>query len=134
MAVHLVEFDRLVEYNAGEAGITVEITVGLSDKQVSFNAKIDTGSSFCIFERMYAEELGLKIDGGLFQRVSTATGSFTTFGFRVGLTVAGLEFDSLVYFVEDANIRRNVLGRHGWLELVKIGLIDYEGKLYLRRY
>jgi len=48
MAVHLVEFDRLVEYNAGEAGITVEITVGLSDKQVSFNAKIDTGSSFCI--------------------------------------------------------------------------------------
>jgi hypothetical protein len=40
----------------------------------------------------------------------------------------------LVYFAEDENFSRNVLGRHGWLELVTIGLIDYDGKLYLSRY
>jgi len=26
-----------------------------------------------------------------------------------------------------------VVGRHGWLNRVRMGLIDYEGKLYLSR-
>lgn len=78
--------------------------------------------------------MGLKITEGLFQRVGTATGIFIAYGFRLTLQIEDFEFDSLVYFAEDENIRRNVLGRRGWLELMKIGLVDYEGKLYLSRY
>jgi hypothetical protein len=76
----------------------------------------------------------LDIEKGLIQRVGTATGIFVVFGFRLTLRVEDFEFDSLVYFAEDENVRRNVLGRNGWLELVKIGLVDYEGKLYLSHY
>jgi hypothetical protein len=132
--LHRLDFDSLLHYDAGETGITVDITLGFSDKSVSFPAKIDTGSSLCIFERKYGEELGLEIEGGLFQRVGTATGTFVAYGFRVSLEIGDFQFESLVYFAEDENIRRNVLGRRGWLELVKIGLVDYEGKLYLSRY
>lgn len=134
MARHRLDFDKLINYDAGESGISVDLSLKLSGKTVNFPAKIDTGSSICIFERKHGEQLGLQIENGLFQRVGTATGIFTAFGFRVTLQVEGFQFDSLVYFAEDENFRRNVLGRHGWLELVKIGLIDYEGKLYLSLY
>lgn len=129
-----LDFEKLIEYDAGESGITINTTLKLSGKSVSFPAKVDTGSSFCIFERKYGEELGFEIEKGLFQRVGTATSTFVTHGFRIILQVEDFEFDSLVYFAEDENFNRNVLGRHGWLELVKIGLVDYEGKLYLSRY
>lgn len=134
MAEFRLDFEKLLRYDAAESGITVGINLAFSDKKVSFPAKIDTGSGLCIFERKYGEELGLEIENGLFQRIGTATGTFTAFGFRVLLEIEGFQFESLVYFAEDKNIRRNVLGRRGWLELVKVGLIDYEGKLYLSRY
>lgn len=34
----------------------------------------------------------------------------------------------------NAGLNQNVLGRHGWLERVVLGLVDYEGKLLLSRY
>ena len=40
----------------------------------------------------------------------------------------------VVYFAQDENFKRNVLGRHGWLDRVLIGINDYDGKLYLSRY
>jgi len=134
MAEHRLEFEKLLSYDAGESGITINTTLKLSGKSVSFPAKIDTGSALCIFERKYGEQLGFEIENGLFQRVGTATGIFVVYGFRIALQIEDFEFDSLVYFAQDENIRRNVLGRRGWLELVKVGLVDYEGKLYLSRY
>ncbi len=131
---HLLEFDHLIRYDHGLTGITIETTIGFSDVTTTFPAKIDTGSSVCVFERSHGESLGLDIESGIFLKISTATGTFNTFGFRVGLKVADLEFDSLAFFAEDENIRRNILGRHGWLELIRMGLVDYEGKLFLSKY
>lgn len=37
----------------------------------------------------------------------------------------------MVYFAAHEGYNRNLLGRHGWLNRVRLGLIDYEGKLYL---
>lgn len=129
-----LDFEKLVFYDAGKKGISVNTKLKLSDKETSFQSKIDTGSSFCIFERRFGETLGLEIEEGLFQNIGTATGIFKVFGFRMTLEVENFQFDSLVYFAEDENFKRNVLGQHGFLELVKLGLIDYEGKLYLSRY
>lgn len=134
MSKHVLEFDQLIRYEDGENGISVNATIGFSDKRVSVKAKVDTGASICIFERKYGEELGLDVESGLFQRVGTAVGSFNTYGFRVGLSVADLELDSMVYFSEDHAIRRNVLGRHGWIEMVRLGIVDYDRMLYLSRY
>jgi hypothetical protein len=134
MAEYRLEFEKLLQYDVGENGITVNTTLKLSDKSVSFPAKIDTGSSICIFERKYGEQLGFEIENGLFQKVGTATGIFIAYGFRVILQIEDFQFDSLVYFAKEESFNRNVLGRHGWLELVRIGIIDYEGKLFLSRY
>jgi hypothetical protein len=48
--------------------------------------------------------------------------------------VAGRSFIALVGFAEDEAFQRNVLGRRGFLEQVILGLVDYEGKLYLSDY
>jgi len=39
-----------------------------------------------------------------------------------------------VYFSADTSFTRNVLGRQGWLDRIKLGLVDYEEKLYLSDY
>jgi hypothetical protein len=134
MPVHSLGFEHLIEYDPGQSGITVETTLDFADREVTLEAKIDTGASICIFERVHGEALGFEIETGFPLRVGTATGSFSVFGFRTGLAVAGIRLDSLVYFAEDINIRRSVLGRHGWLESLRLGLIDYEGKVFLGRY
>ena len=132
--VHHLSFERLVAYDPGQAGITVDVTLSLFEKRVAFTAKVDTGASYCIFARQHGEALGLDVEGGLLQPISTATGRFTTYGHEVTLEVTGFAFDSLVYFAADAGFTRNVLGRHGWLDRVVLGIVDYEGKLLLSPY
>ncbi|MDQ3011003.1 MAG: hypothetical protein M3X11_09920 [Acidobacteriota bacterium] len=124
----------LHEYDAGESGITVpaQLTVGSLSQNVV--AKLDTGASYCIFRRGIGEALGLDVESGSPQWIGTVTGAFLTFGHEVTLTTLGLEFDVTVYFARDVEIKRDVLGRFGWLQQVKLGLVDYEGKLYLNRY
>jgi hypothetical protein len=131
---HQLEFEKLIRYDAAQAGISLIVELHLGKDSTKFEAKIDTGSSFCIFERRYGEELGLKIDTGLRNRVGTATDSFWVFGHQVMLVIDEYQFDAMVYFAEDENFRRNVLGRRGAIENLQIGIVDYDGKLYLSRY
>ena len=49
-------------------------------------------------------------------------------------SVLGIETVSTVYFAESDYFDRNVLGRIGWLDRVKLGLIEQEGKLFLSEY
>jgi hypothetical protein len=50
------------------------------------------------------------------------------------VSIASFELSGLIAFAEDKGFRRNVLGRRGFIDQMTLGLIDYEGKLYLRRY
>src|SRR5262249_6186868 len=133
MEQHLT-FERLIQYDPGQSGITLDVSLSLSAADVNFPAKVDIGASFCIFERRHGETLGLSIESGLPQPISTAKGRFLTYGHEVTLGAAGYDFDSIVFFAADEDINRNVLGRHGWLDRVVLELIDYEGKLLLSRY
>jgi hypothetical protein len=45
-----------------------------------------------------------------------------------------LQWQATVYFIAEEGIKRNILGRTGWLDRVKLGLIEYEGKLFLSPY
>jgi hypothetical protein len=129
-----LSFERLMQYDPGLSGITIDVTLKLFENNVSLTAKVDTGASYCIFERSHGEALGLSVESGLLQPISTATGRFITYGHEVTLSVAGFEINSMVYFAGHEEITRNVLGRHGWLDRVVLGLIDYEGKLLLSEY
>jgi len=50
------------------------------------------------------------------------------------LQTLGLEFQTFVYFAKSYEVRRNILGRQGWLQLVRLGLVDYDSELYLSPY
>lgn len=132
MRYHL-EFRSLHSYDPGKAGITVPITLRTGAAAVALNAKVDTGATYCIFQRLYGEHLGLDIERGHQQLIGTPTGSFAAYGHNVGLSVLEFEFDAVVYFAADDSFSRDVLGRQGWLSRVQLGIVDYEGKLYLDR-
>lgn len=121
-------------YPTGDTGILVPVHLSLGDQFVDFDARLDTGASFCIFNRGYAEALGIDVEAGQPVQVGTATGTFDAYGHTLTLTTLGLGFDAMVYFARDATFNRNVLGRRGWLDRVRLGLIDYDGKMYLSRY
>lgn len=129
-----IVFDISHFYNTLETGITVPISLYFGENNVDFKAKIDTGSTHCIFERIHGENLGLDIERGFRESFGTATGSFIAYGHSVVISVLNIETESVVYFAEAEGYMRNVLGRQGWLDRVKLGLIDYEGKLFLSSY
>jgi hypothetical protein len=124
----------LVNYDAGQTSITLPVTLSVSQARVDCDAKVDTGSSNCIFARNLGEELGLDIESSLRLLVSTVTGTFVAYLHEVNLSLTSFEFSSLIGFAEDHEFRLNVLGRRGFIEQMTLGLVDYEGKLYLSRY
>lgn len=132
--IHNLEFEKLVQYDSGKSGISLNVELRLGKDSTTFEAKVDTGSTYCIFERIHAEELGIGIETGLRERIGTASGSFWAFAHLVTLVVEDYTFDSAVYFAQDESFNRNVLGRHGWLDRMIIGVNDYDGKLYLSHY
>jgi len=129
-----IEFDVVREYSLFDVGITVDTNLRFADLDVDVSARLDTGASYCIFSRYLGEELGIEIESGIAVLIGTATGSFRVFGHQLTMTVCGLEFVSTVYFAESVHFDRNVLGRIGFLDRVKLGLIEPEGKLLLSRY
>lgn len=124
-------FSKVYRYNTLVEGITVKARLSSGDKFCVVAAKIDTGASYCIFERDYCEVLGLSLESGQPQRFSTAMGSFTAYGHELSLTVLGIETYAMVYFAPFAGFGRNVLGQIGWLNRVRLGLVDSEATLYL---
>jgi hypothetical protein len=128
-----LNFDVEHDYSGTEA-ITVLVTLRYGQDKVSFDANVDTGSTFCIFNRGHAETLGLNVESGEPTRFKTVTGSFDAYGHALTLETLGYSFDVTVYFAAHEGFIRNVLGRRGWLDQVRLGLVEYESKLYLSRY
>lgn len=52
----------------------------------------------------------------------------------VSIDSLGIQFESMVYFFSDPWIQKNLLGRSGWLDRIRLGLVDYEQMLYLAHY
>lgn len=129
-----IVFDDVYFYNTLETGIVVPAVLRFNDIVADIKAKIDTGSTFCIFQRIHGENLGLEIESGDFLKMSTANSTFDTFGHRVNLSVLEIETESTVYFAAEESFHLNILDRIGWLDRVKLGLIDYKGKLLLSAY
>lgn len=134
MTQHALGFEVLYEYDAAEPGITVPIILSVGQSNADLMAKLDTGASCCVFEREVGEYLGLDIEKGISERIWTPMGSFAAYGHSVTLSAFGFQFDVIVYFSSMPKLNRNVLGRHGWMQQLKIGIVDYEGRLYVGRY
>jgi hypothetical protein len=123
-----LDFALRHKYRSLDTGITIDASLIHGGRQFKTSAKIDTGAKSCVFQREIGEYLGIDIESGLSRRMATLTGSFMTFGHEVILQ------NSFVYFYEDREMERNILGRQGWLQLVRLGIIDHDEELYMSHY
>ena len=127
-----LKFSELLVYPDNLQGINIEIIISLgTNLPVAADVKLDTGSTFCIFQRHYGELLGLEIEKGEPEIIRTATGKFIAYGHEITLTVANLEWNATVYFAKDETFPVSVIGRIGFLDRLKIGLVDYQQLLYI---
>ncbi len=55
--------------------------------------------------------------------------------FRVGKNAClADEFSVAVFFAQDQNFNRNFLGRAGWLDRLRIAIVDYDRMVFLSPY
>jgi hypothetical protein len=104
------------------------------EERVKCEAKLDTGADFCLFSREVADGLHLEVESGQRQRFGTITGSFYGYGHEVMLITFDIAFEATVFFVAEYGLPRNFLGRHGWLQQVRLGLVDYDAEIFLSHY
>jgi hypothetical protein len=84
-----------------------------------------------VFGARIADALGLTLEDGVRRRFRTANSGFEAFGHEVELSVLGVITRAMVYFFADPVIDRNVPGRIGWLDRVRLGLVHQDSKVYL---
>jgi hypothetical protein len=77
-----LSFETIINYDSGSPGISLDVILRIDKASQPIPAKLDTGSSNCIFARTYGEELGLFIESGQPLVISTVRGSFLTYGIR----------------------------------------------------
>ncbi len=128
-----LSFDVEYDYSLADS---ILLDVALTNAAVTIRAKalVDTGASVNIFKREVCESLHLDVESDDVIRISTVTGLFTAYGHTLTLQTLGLEFETKVYFAEHEGLPRNVLGRKGWLDRVRLGLIEADAKLFVSRY
>lgn len=129
-----LSFTRRETYSSAASGINLETTLRFGGLFINCDAKVDTGAEVCLFQRAIAEALEIPIENGTRKRLETLTGVLRAYGHEVVLEVLGLRLQTVVYFAESSEVRRNLLGRQGWLQLIKLGIVDYDSELYLGLY
>ena len=129
-----LSFSRREKYSSLATGIDLETTLRFGDLFINCEAKVDTGAEVCLFQRAIGEALEIPIENGVKKRLETLTGVLTAYGHEVVLELLGLQLQTVVYFAESDDVRRNLLGRQGWLQLIRLGIVDYDNELYLSLY
>ncbi|MGH9799934.1 MAG: hypothetical protein ACRD82_06170 [Blastocatellia bacterium] len=131
---HSLSFDFLYHYDNLKAGIEIPATLKLGDQIVFCQAKVDPGAQVCLFKRDLGDALGLDIERGESIDLDSLGGTIRAFGHSLTLVTLGIEVDSVVHFAADYGLRRNLLGREGWLQKVRLAIVDYDTALYLSPY
>jgi hypothetical protein len=128
-----LDFDADLRYEETAAGILVPVRLIHGNHSVDLRARLDTGASDCIFDESYADVLGLSGPG--IQRIyRTVTGSFKARGYEITLETLGLQWAAFVFFHATGNPAHAFLGRRGWLDRVRLGIVHYEQTLLLGPY
>lgn len=128
------EFSEQYVYPGDEPGITLPASLRYGDCIYRTSAKVDTGSEVCLFKHEIALKLELPVEDGIPITLDSLGGPIEAFGHEVTLQTCDLAFTGFVYFAKHPGLRRNLLGRQGWLRQLRIGIVDYDNLLYLSRY
>jgi predicted aspartyl protease len=133
MSFQLTFRDRR-RYETSDGAITVAAFLSSGNNRVRCVAQVDTGAAVCLFGRELAEALGIDVESGHRINLSTLVGSFPAYGHEVTLETLGLTLHAIVYFVAHDGLERNLLGKFGWLQQVRLGVVDYDEEIYLSAY
>jgi hypothetical protein len=129
-----LQFEMSYYYGSSPDGLDIPTRLGVADLSVDVIARLDTGATYCIFERKYADMLELDIESGRLQRFRTVAGSFAAHEHEVNLQTFSVAFSASVFFAQDTTFNRNFLGRTGWLDRLRIAIVDYDHMLFLSAY
>ena len=129
-----ISFARRHSYAGPGDTISLPVVLRSGQETINLEANLDTGAAYCLFERSYAEALGIDVEGGVPMSFATANSRFQAFGHEVTISTLDIEVHSLVFFFADSDIVKNVLGRHGWLDRLNVGIVDHEQLLYIGGY
>lgn len=132
--MHSLEFTGDFVYASQIDGIRVPVTLRAGGSELEIFAYVDTGATYSLFQREYGELLGLNVEAGQRLAFSTVAGSVEAYGHMVNLECLGLSMESTVFFFANERIQKNVLGRNGWLNRIRLGLVDYDRHLFLAAY
>ncbi|MGA3039682.1 MAG: aspartyl protease family protein [Bryobacteraceae bacterium] len=128
-----ISFAKRHSYAGPGDTIKVPVVLRSGEETIDLVANLDTGAAYCLFERSYAEALGLNVERGIPMSFATANSRFQAYGHEVTIGTLAIEVHSLVFFIADASIVKNVLGRHGWLDRLNVGIVDHDQRLFVRR-
>jgi len=115
-------------------GVNLPVTLSAGRETVTLIASVDTGAEYCLFDRGFAEALLIEPEQGIRLDFETVAGRFRAWGHHLTLNILGVETNALVYFYENPEVKKNVLGRNGWLNRVRLGLVDHDSLVYLSAY
>lgn len=129
-----LNFSHRHQYEDSESGIPLEVRLRFGGEEAKCEAKVDPGAQYCLFSREIAEQLGIDVESGERSSFGTLTGSLIAYGHEVRLITFNVVSDAIVYFAKEYGLPRNLLGRVGWLQRIRLAIIDYDLELYLSDY
>ncbi|HWX42354.1 MAG TPA: hypothetical protein VN345_14480 [Blastocatellia bacterium] len=99
------------------------------------DARVDSGSSFCVFGRQWADLLGLDWQRGDQIMISTAAGRFEARLHEVVIKLLEFEWTAWVAFAEWDTVppspARDVLGLNGFFDHFLVAIDDIRETIYL---
>ena len=130
-----LNFDIVHTYDDSDDGIVIPVILNSGGNTIRTQGCVDCGAGHCLFSNEVGKQLGLDIESGFPMRFGPASGgSLEAFGHEVNIQTLGLSFDAVIFFAKYPGLRRNLLGRIGWLRYLQVGLIDYRNLLCLSKY
>lgn len=117
---------------ASNDGIEIPLTIAYGGQEVRASGYVDCGAEASIFSNEIGQLLGIALEAGEPKLFGPASGgTLQTFGHLVTLEFFGITMESVVYFAKFPGLRRNLLGRNGWLSKLRFGLVEYDSTVFL---
>jgi hypothetical protein len=121
---HDLSFSLLLKIAPDETGLVVPVSLLVGEEELALDAYLDTGAKYCVFPRWVGTSLGLEVEAGAEIHLSTGGGLVPAYLHYLTLRVSSLYFEAVpVCFIKFEGFPRCLLGRGGWLQKVRLGLV-----------
>ncbi len=99
-----VSLARRHSYAGPGDSITLPAVLRAGEERIDLVASLDTGAAYCLFQRSYAEALGIDVERGVPMSFATANSRFGAYGHEVTIGTLDIEVHSLVCAFRPLNI------------------------------